>query len=536
MTRRSRNVLLALGLALAALWLAFELAARAQARAFVAMLAPVATLDYAEAGFTWDGGVRLDAPQVRVTRGLWQGALRAREARIHGPGFWWLLLDRARGAITLPALTRIEMVGLAGADGSDDALVSRFLQPGGDVLFESAGCGDPIEAADRQRMGVLEGDRRDRIELRHDAARAALDVAYAGSSPAFAEIRMQIVLSGFATAAWHEPAARAALRVARVEFGYIDSGYLARRTGYCAQQLGIPPAQFIDRHMVAVEEEFARRGIRAAAGVRDLYRGLVSNGGELRLSAIPDAAWMPSRIGTEPRATTLRSLNVTMRHDDDPPVMLQLGFSAVELAPPLTRGAAVPDAAPGEVPVSVAGNIPAQPDLPMAAADAEVSLVPAPAVAAAAQSVSTAAPVPAVVEAIAAIADAPDPAPVAEEQNAQRESAVDPRNPSRELGASAPEPPKDSTLALVWRPGVIDRLQTADAAALDYDVVAASSLGQYRGRRVRLLTTGGKLVEGRINGVGEGRVLLDIRTAGGNAQVPVALSNVREARLVRSAR
>jgi hypothetical protein len=110
--------------------------------------------------------------------------------------------------------------------------------------------------------------------------------------------------------------------------------------------------------------------------------------------------------------------------------------------------------------------------------------------------------------------------------------AVDPREPARELGASAPPPPKDSTLALVWKPGVIERLEAREAPARDYRVIAAAEIGAHRGRRVRLLTAGGKLVDGEFRGIDSGQALLRVRAASGTADVAVPLANVREIRLV----
>lgn len=531
MTRRSRNLLLALVLALAGLWLAFELAARAQARALAGLLAPTAALSYAGAGFAWDGGVRLDAPQLQITRGLWQGTVRAREARVYGPGFWWLLLARMRESEILPSQARIELDGLAPTDAGRGDFVSRQLQPGGIVLFESAGCGDvALGEADRQRMGVAESERRDIIDLRHDSANQALDLVHDASRPGLASTHVQLQLASYSPAAWHDGREREKLRVTRAEFRYTDSGYLAQRTRHCAQRLDLPSTQFIDRHLAAVDQMLGAEGITAAAEVRNLYRALVTDGGTFSLTAIPDATWNPERIDADSRGETLRRLNVTARHDDDPPVMLRLSFTDVEDEPELP--VAMVDGVDAEALAETSGP-PAESTATQGATAIADIAQPLPAIIAPAQAREEAQAQTAIdAEPIAAIEE-----PGAEVAPGTRlEAAFDPRNPGRALGASAPEPPKDSTLALVWRPGVIDRLQTDDPQTVDYEVVAASALGQYAGRRVRLLTTGGKLIEGRINGVAGGRVVLDIRVGGGSAQVPVALANVREARLLRSSR
>ncbi len=50
--------------------------------------------------------------------------------------------------------------------------------------------------------------------------------------------------------------------------------------------------------------------------------------------------------------------------------------------------------------------------------------------------------------------------------------------------------------------------------------------------RVRLLTAGGKLVDGEFRGIDSGQALLRVRAASGTADVAVPLANVREIRLV----
>ena len=101
------------------------------------------------------------------------------------------------------------------------------------------------------------------------------------------------------------------------------------------------------------------------------------------------------------------------------------------------------------------------------------------------------------------------------------------------MAASAPPPPKDSTLALVWKPGQIERLPPAKAKPRDYDIVALSNLSAYVGKRVQLLSTGGKLVDGEIQSVSPGNLVLLVQVGRGSAELNVPLGNVREARLMR---
>jgi hypothetical protein len=86
-------------------------------------------------------------------------------------------------------------------------------------------------------------------------------------------------------------------------------------------------------------------------------------------------------------------------------------------------------------------------------------------------------------------------------------------------------------LALVWKPGVEDRLQAPGPAKRDYDVIEFSALSNYSGRFVRVLTTTGKKVEGRIIGVDGTSVGVRIKKAGGTAELQIPRSVIFEIQL-----
>jgi len=87
-------------------------------------------------------------------------------------------------------------------------------------------------------------------------------------------------------------------------------------------------------------------------------------------------------------------------------------------------------------------------------------------------------------------------------------------------------------LALVWKPGEEVRLQPPAPAPRDYDVIEFSALSGYPGRFVRLLTSTGKKVEGRIIGVDSTSVGLRIQKAGGTAELQIPRSVIIEIRLL----
>lgn len=523
--------MLALVVALGATVFAFELAARAQARLLVAVLSPLATLSYAGAGVAWGGSVRLDAPRIEFHHGPWLGVLQAREARLHGPGLFWLIASRLFGGAGLPDEGTIDLLGLATAAAPDASLVSDWLQPFGLVLFESLGCnGDALTPLDRQGVGIFAGERHDRLVFRHDATADRLELTLDAERPELAAVHGYVDLTGFKPALFTDPRALSELRLARGEAGYRDLGYLARRNEFCAHGLGMSTAQFVDRHIAAVDTLLADRGIIASEDVRRLYRQLVSGGGALNFTSLPEPDWVPAQIDSSVRNDVLRQLNVTIRHDDAPPVMLRLSFS--EPSAPAILPDAIVNVAPPPEALAVTPDEAITPPRSAMASAAPTLVTPAEASAPPQISVSPAVPL-ATQGTPPAAAAAPAPVAPATERPALS-PAMDPRAPGRELGASAPPPPKDSTLALVWRPGVIERLETREVQARDYEIVAATSLAQYTGRRLRLLTQGGKLVDGRLLGVEPGRAVLSVRVGGGSAEVGVAISNIREARLVRA--
>jgi hypothetical protein len=131
-------------------------------------------------------------------------------------------------------------------------------------------------------------------------------------------------------------------------------------------------------------------------------------------------------------------------------------------------------------------------------------------------------------EAVSPVAKTPSPTPKTPD------AATGPKPQATDAaGAQASGPPPDagSTLALVWKPGEEVRLQAPPPAPRDYDVIEFSALSGYSGRFVRLLTTTGKKVEGRIIGVDNTSVSLRIQKAGGTAELQVPRTVIFEIRL-----
>ncbi|MCB1571952.1 MAG: hypothetical protein KDI72_13170, partial [Xanthomonadales bacterium] len=225
----------------------------------------------------------------------------------------------------------------------------------------------------------------------------------------------------------------------------------------------------------------------------------------------------------------LRQLNITARLDDAPPIMLRLAFAEPEIPLYVVKSAdklaspAVPELALG----------PGAEVAPAAGAQSAPAMTPA-----AAEPVETPAAEPApqapveqaradTVPALPAEAGSELPS----DDGSPKPSRVDSKG---QVIASAPPPPPNSTLALVWEPGVIERLPPAEKKQPKYEVIAVAKLDQYLGKRVQLVTVSGKRVEGEIDSVEPGNIVLLVQVGRGSAKLNVPATNIREARLLRS--
>lgn len=528
---RLRNVLLLAVVGMAGGALALELAARSAAVRVARALAPHAVLTYDSAGIALDGSVRLRAPRLEVRQGFWRGELKAQSADLRGAGRFWLVGQSLASDPGLPADLSLVVHGLtvsaSASDGGNG--IGSWLGTPGLALFENQGCGsDNLGDKDRAKMGVVAGPRIDHFEYHYDRAAKNLELMFELDSPNVANWQGYAEFGFFDPERFSESTAAHELRLLRAGLSYRDPGYLARRNTFCAQWLGVSSAEFVDRHVEAVRSFLVSRGINPSADVLSLYQRLVTRGGSLNLASIPEASWVPAEFEAYPRQLLLRQLNITARLDDAPPIMLRLAFAEPEIPLYVVKSA----------------------DKLASSAVPELALGPGDEVAPATMSEATPAPTPAVADPIEKSAAEAAPQAVVEQAAPASEPAVppgtgaeppsgdDPGKPSRvdskgQIIASAPPPPPDSTLALVWEPGVIERLPPTEKKRPEYDVVAVARLDQFIGRRFQLLTVSGKRVEGEIERVEPGNIVLLVQVGRGSAKLNVPVTNIREARLLR---
>jgi len=538
-----RNLVIVAVLSIAVLKLLLWYEIQQGAARLVARLAPYAQIQYGGVGSGLDGRVDFSTVTVTVGKGASREVWRAAQVELATPGALWLVRRLLSGDESLPERLGITLKGLqAPAAITAPGGELSWLSPISLVPFETLGCGvvSRFSIADYQRMGLNPGVQQQRVDYRYDAANAALAFSAELASLPFSTIAIRGELQKF------DPNAVAAgnwqkLHVSELSLGYADGGYLAKRNRFCAQQAGMSPAQFVDQHLKAVAAFLAERGVQPGAATESIYRSLVAEGGRVNVLSLPPAASSIGQLLAETPDVMTRQLNLTARRNDAPPVMVRLGFvatgdaqtatatAAAETAPAGSTNATVaaPSAPASASPAPKATQLPAQ-----AAAPPPAKPAPAPA----ATTVIGAKPPPAVAQAHPAPAPAvpaTSPAPPLAKPIASAPAAVvaKPADPGTNgLGESAPPPPAGSTLALVWKPS-IERLPPAAPPARDFDVIDYSALGSYTGRFVRLLTTTGKKVEGRIIGVDSTAVGVRVKRAGGTAELQIPRSVISQIQL-----
>ena len=540
--------------AVGALKLAQHLAADSQAVRIAGALAPSLKLSYADVGGALDGRVILESPRLEVLAGPAKGAVvRASRATIEPPGTFWLLQRIVMADASVP---RALDVRLEGTTFSQEA-VDRYAHEGwfgttSLVPFETLGC-EPVTAfssRDYTRMGMATYPREDQLRYAYDPEAHTLRADLTATAAPFSTITAHLDLSAFEPGAWFGNASAAkAERIEQFALTWLDGGYLAKRNRFCAQLTGSDVLTYADRHLAAVKSFLEARGIVPGEDVANLYRKLVAEGGSAEISSLPEAAFVPADFAEYEPEDLLRQLNVTLRRNTAPPILMRLAFAApaqppdadiaaalATITPPAANAGAetttTPTADPSdgvemgpeyELPATVAHAEPSKGEgMPLlsAANAAALPVVEAPI-----------APMPQPQSEVIAVATPEENAPA---WAIATHPSVDPRDAVEAIPASAPPPPPDSTAALVWRAPTIERLAERAVQPSAYVAIAPSSLGANVGARVRLLTAGGKRVEGRLKRLDGGDVVVLVLRDGGSAEMRIPAAGIRGAEVRRS--
>ena len=497
---------------------ALEFAARSAAVELARSLEPAATLSFASAGIALDGSIRLKQPRLVINRGIWRGSAQARVADLRGGSALWLVSHSLLAEAGLPARLTVHTRGFRLGDDASGMSLSGWFGASDLALFENLACGsDALTDKDRQRMGVETREREDVFDYTYNAAAKSLGISMELHSADIADITGSAQLTGFDAQYWQQASSLAQMRIARAGLSYRDSGYFARRNQFCAQWLGVSSSEFVERHIAALEAFLGARGIEPGKDVVSLYQRLVTRGGTLSLTSLPDSSWSPTEISAYPREDLLRLLNITARLEDAPPIMLRLSFSDPEapfsvasvVDPPLTTASELQPASGAEASLVLdadikgfdhAEQLPATPALLAAEASEDVSTTP---------SQQPASPVE----------DSTEPTARSDE-------------PRTHVVASAPPPPENSTLALVWKPGVIERLPKEAEREKGYIVVDKGRLSEFKGTRIQFVSVNGKWVDGEIVSVAGDTLVLRVPVSRGKAELRVPLSRIKEVRLL----
>jgi len=533
------GALLALA-ALGTLKLAQYTVARGQMERLASAVAPSLRLGYSDVSGALDGRVILEEPRLEVLTGPARGAVvRASRATIEPAGVFWLLRRAVTGATGVPAGLDVRLQGVSLSQPAlDHASDEGWFGTTSLVPFEGVGCGasTKFSARDYARMGLAVRSRDDDVRYTYDAAAHTLSADIVSTAAPFSTITAHLELSQFNPSAWFGDArALQAQRIEQFSLTYLDGGYLAKRNRFCAQLTGTDAGSYTGRHLAAVKNFLGERGVILGDEVANLYAKLVTEGGSAELSSLPEAAFVPADFAGYAPEDLLRQLNVTLRRNTAPPILMRLAFAdpaaadpeiidtvavaieqetvAVSEPEPEPPVVAEPVAAP---PIAVA-KTEGMPLLSTAnAASVPIETPPAPLT-----------PLPSDV-----VVAAPEPAVAS--WSTIGHPMIDPRNAVEAIPASAPPPPPDSIAALVWRAPTIERLPEKTVALSNYVSIPAAALGGYAGQRVRLLTTGGKVVEGRVHRIDGADVVMLILRDGGSAQVRIPRASIREARVRRA--
>jgi hypothetical protein len=537
-----RNLLVVAILLAGVLKLVLWYEVRQNAARLVSAWTPIAQVQYDSLGVNLDGTIGVGGVSVVFGKGPARSSWRASQVDVETSGPFWLLRRMLMGDDSFPAHLGVTVKGLqppAGASPFD----WRWLSPLSLVPFETFGCGvvSRLSIADYQRMGLNPGAAQQHLEYRYDAVANALTFTGELSTPPFSAISLSGELQQFdprslSLKGWPK------LHVAVLTAEYADGGYLAKRNHFCAQQAGANPATFIDQHIVAIKTYLDGLGVRTTAGVETIYRNLVTSGGRMSVQSLPNPGFTLDALASEAPDALVRQLNLTTRHNDAPPVMLRLAFRTPDATDDATAAApgAVAPTAPAPA-MTVVASAQVAPAAPPAAAPKPAGAVVAASPTTPAQSAPIVAKPPAVTAPPAPARPITTPTAVAGTTAKSNAVAVSPAavasaTPAKSADAaglpSPPAPPEGSTLALVWKP-TVDRLPDAPPPARDYDVIESGAVNNYAGRFVRVLTSGGKKVEGRILGLGPDGTTLALRVnkPGGSAELQVQRSVIVEIQL-----
>jgi hypothetical protein len=526
-------------LALAAIFIAGALkllagyAVGQDAQRVMALLAPYAQVKYDGLSAGLDGDVTISGVSVAPKDA--HRVYRADTVVLDTPGLFWLLKHALLHENALPPHFAIDVDGLMLPP--EPWLNPHWWDATNFVPFAAAGCETGLGSADFRHMGIDAKPTHERLQYTYAPDQHSLDATLTLTAPGFATVALEAQLSHFDPSGFAAVGFWDKMHSDQLSATYTDHGFFALRNRYCAERAKLTSAQFVDRHLAAVQALLQQRGIQPADELLRLYRKLVSGGGQASVLSLPGRGFANGAWRTASRDELLRQLNVTARYQDKPPIMFRLAFMPAP-EPIVMPPARQPDSTPAvgasvaftPLPPPASAPPPPAPSTPKA-----VVVTPsAPAVVTPPVQSEAVKPAPAKVPAVdlnyldraeAEFARKLAPAPVA--PAAETHAA-----PLAPAGVSAASPPPNSTLALIWKPGVVEQLPEAAPVKRDYDVIAFAQLAELPGRHVRVVTLGGKTIEGYVVSADGSVVLLRVNRGGGDAQFALSKDRIGQVQLL----
>jgi len=526
----------------------------------VAALAPAAQVKYESVSAGLDGSISLDKVSVDVGHRVY----RADSVVLESPGLFWLLAHAVLGNDTPPEQFGIEAQGLKLPPLP--WLDPQWLDPATFVPFVAVGCGSGFSEADYQRLGIAAAPAHERLEYRYDAAQHAVSLHLNLKAPGFAQLNVEADLKQFDPQALRSPAMWDKVHVDQLAAEYSDLDFLSKRNASCAQRVGSAnPAQFIERHIDAVQELLKAHRIDPSNELVQLYRTLLEHGGQASVLSLPSSSFVMAAFRNAPD-DLLRQLNVTARYKDKPPIMFRLAFAPApeEPTPTETPAAVAVAASPVAAPSSAA-----TPPAPTAVVAAPPKPAPSPAATPVASTPVPQPSPPPVANPATPATSAPEPAkpiaatpPAAEPATKPAAPAAAPAKPPDDLGlhnldreiaklapppkrevksallpippgsGSTEAPPPGSLLSMVWKPSVFEALPEAEPEHKNYDIIDYANVNSLVGRYVQVITEGGKKIGGYVLGVDDTGLKLQVNREGGNITFVVAKTRVQQIRLL----
>jgi hypothetical protein len=543
-----RNIVLLAIVLAGALKLGAWYAVSHDAQRVVDALAPYAEIKYDGLTAGLDGSVSLGGVSV-APKGAHR-TYRADAVSFDSPGLLWLLKHALLHENDLPAQFGLTVTGLSLPP--EPWLDPLWLDPATYVLFASAGCESRLGSGDYRRMELDPATpSRQRFEYRYDISQHTLTATLDLSAPGFATLALEADLSRFDPTRLMQPKFWDTTHFDQLSATYTDGGFMQRRDAYCAKREDLSAAQFADRHVAAVQALLQKSRIQPADEVMQMYHSLAAHGGSLRLLSLPNTVFSVSAWDTTSREDLLRQLNVTARYQDKPPIMFRLAFlPPTEATTPSEASSVAATPVPAAPPGNPAASAPPANPAPVSAAAAAAPLPPPPTareVAAGKKSVAA----PALVSSTSPIAHPVPEKPAAPIANPKPEDFLDRAEakllPPKTVAPAVPSPPKSvtpidatastgapttSTQALIWKPGIVEELPEAAPLQKDYSVVEFSSLPQLAGRHIRLITIGGKQIEGFVASADDRRLQLRIERGGGHALIAISRDGISQVQLL----